>query len=233
MDKLGDPSQDELAGDGVAESSVSSRRDFLKKAAGAALALPAAGALAGTGRGRNAHQGRRDRTALRRRDAPVREGPVRQRREGRHREAPRPVREGDRHQGRAHGRPVEHRGRDVCDELRRPEPVRRQLPDEHRPDGPRHEGRARGAEHAEVAEQPELRLDEVEVHPGDAREEHLPGQALRPAVHHRRHGRLLQQGPAREGRGHEDPGRTRPSSPRRRRRSCRRSATGCGATTRR
>ena len=48
MDKLGDPSQEELAGDGVAESSVSSRRDFLKKAAGAALALPAAGALAGT-----------------------------------------------------------------------------------------------------------------------------------------------------------------------------------------
>ena len=48
MDKLGDRSQDELAGDGVAESSAHSRRDFLKKAAGAALALPVAGAVAGS-----------------------------------------------------------------------------------------------------------------------------------------------------------------------------------------
>ena len=32
-----------------------------------------------------------------------------------------------------------------------PEPVRRQLPDEHRPDRPRNEGRARGAEHQQVA----------------------------------------------------------------------------------
>ena len=47
MEKLGDRSQDELASDGVAESSAHSRRDFLKKAAGAALALPAAGAVVG------------------------------------------------------------------------------------------------------------------------------------------------------------------------------------------
>ena len=45
-----------------------------------------------------------------------------------------------------------------------------------------------------------LRIDEVEVHPQRDREEHVPGQALRPPLHHRRHGRLLQQGPAREGR---------------------------------
>jgi multiple sugar transport system substrate-binding protein len=48
VDKLDDRSQGDLAGDGVAESSVHSRREFLKKAAGAALALPAAGAVAGT-----------------------------------------------------------------------------------------------------------------------------------------------------------------------------------------
>ena len=47
MDKLGDHSQENLAGDGVAASSVHSRRDFLKKAAGAAIALPAAGAIVG------------------------------------------------------------------------------------------------------------------------------------------------------------------------------------------
>ncbi len=47
MDKMGDHSQDELAGDGVAESTAHSRRDFLKKAAGVALALPAAGAVVG------------------------------------------------------------------------------------------------------------------------------------------------------------------------------------------
>ena len=48
MDKLGDHSQDELAGDGVAEPSAHSRRDFLKKAAGVAVALPLAGAAAKT-----------------------------------------------------------------------------------------------------------------------------------------------------------------------------------------
>jgi len=48
VDKLGDHSHEDVAGDGAAESSVHSRRDFLKKAAGAALALPAAGAIAGT-----------------------------------------------------------------------------------------------------------------------------------------------------------------------------------------
>jgi ABC-type glycerol-3-phosphate transport system substrate-binding protein len=48
VDKLGDRSQDELAGDGVAESSAHSRRDFLKKAAGVAVALPIAGAAART-----------------------------------------------------------------------------------------------------------------------------------------------------------------------------------------
>jgi ABC-type glycerol-3-phosphate transport system substrate-binding protein len=48
VDKLGDRSQDELAGDGVAESSAHSRRDFLKKAAGVAVALPVAGAAART-----------------------------------------------------------------------------------------------------------------------------------------------------------------------------------------
>ena len=116
-----------------------------------------------------------------------------------------PFEEQDRDQGRAHDRPVERRGRDLRDELRGPEPVRRQLPDEHRPDGPRHEGRARGAEHAEVARRAGVRVDEGEVHPEHDQEEHLPGQALRPAVHHRRHGRLLQQGPAREGRRHEHP----------------------------
>ena len=54
-------------------------------------------------------------------------------------------------EGRAHGRPVERRGRDLRDELRRSEPVRRELPDEHRPDRSRHEGRPRGAEHEAVA----------------------------------------------------------------------------------
>ena len=81
MDKLGDRSQDELASDGVAESSAHSRRDFLKKAAGAALALPAAGA-AGRSRGRSPEdQGRRDArsrtrasrsSSRRRRSAPTR-----------------------------------------------------------------------------------------------------------------------------------------------------------------
>jgi multiple sugar transport system substrate-binding protein len=47
VDKLGDRGQDELASDGVAESSAHSRRDFLKKAAGVALALPTAGAVVG------------------------------------------------------------------------------------------------------------------------------------------------------------------------------------------
>jgi len=47
VDKLGDHSQENLAGDVVAASSVHSRRDFLKKAAGAAIALPAAGAIVG------------------------------------------------------------------------------------------------------------------------------------------------------------------------------------------
>ncbi len=48
MDKLGDDSQGALAGDGIAEPSAYSRREFLKKAAGAALALPAAGAVVGS-----------------------------------------------------------------------------------------------------------------------------------------------------------------------------------------
>ena len=52
---------------------------------------------------------------------------------------------------------------------------------------------------------PVLRLDEGEVHPQHDHEEHLPGQALRPAVHHRRHRHLLQQGPAREGRRRQHP----------------------------
>ena len=116
-----------------------------------------------------------------------------------------PWRGQDRREGRAHDRPVERRGRDVRDELRRTEPVRRQLPDEHRPDRSRHEGRARGAEHEAVARQPELRVDQGEVHPEHDREEHVQGEALRPAVHHRRHGHLLQQGPAREGRRREHP----------------------------
>jgi multiple sugar transport system substrate-binding protein len=48
VDKLGDDSQGALAGDGIAEPSAYSRREFLKKAAGAALALPAAGAVVGS-----------------------------------------------------------------------------------------------------------------------------------------------------------------------------------------
>ncbi len=48
MDKLGDDSQGALAGDGIAEPSAYSRREFLKKAAGAALALPAAGSVVGS-----------------------------------------------------------------------------------------------------------------------------------------------------------------------------------------
>ncbi len=46
MDKSREGSQDGVAANGVAESSVHDRREFLKKAAGAALALPAAGAIA-------------------------------------------------------------------------------------------------------------------------------------------------------------------------------------------
>ena len=145
------------------------------------------------------------REAVRRRHAPVREGPVRDRREGRDRQAAQAVRGQDRREGRAHDRPVERRGRDVRHELRGAEPVRRQLPDEHRPDRPRDEGRARAAEHEAVARQPELRVDEGEVHPQHDHEEHVQGQALRPAVHHRRHGHLLQQGPAREGRRRQHP----------------------------
>ena len=51
MDKLGDGGQEELARGGAAEASVHSRRAFLKKAAGTALALPVAGAVAGTAAG--------------------------------------------------------------------------------------------------------------------------------------------------------------------------------------
>jgi multiple sugar transport system substrate-binding protein len=48
VDKLGDHSQEELAGDGVAGASAHSRRDFLKKAVGVAVALPAASVAAKT-----------------------------------------------------------------------------------------------------------------------------------------------------------------------------------------
>ena len=111
----------------------------------------------------------------------------------------------DRREGRAHDRPVERRGRDVRDELRGAEPVRRELPDEHRPDRSRHQGRARGAEHEAVARQPELRVDQGEVHPQHDHEEHVQGEALRPPVHHRRHRHLLQQGPAGEGQRRQHP----------------------------
>ena len=47
--------------------------------------------------------------------------------------------------------------------------------------------------------------DGGEVHPQHDQEEHVPGQALRPAVHHRRHGHVLQPGPARQGGRDEDP----------------------------
>ena len=46
MDELGDRSQDGLPADGTQPEF--SRRDFLKKAAGVALAVPAAGALVGS-----------------------------------------------------------------------------------------------------------------------------------------------------------------------------------------
>ena len=98
-------------------------------------------------RGRASVRPRPSAVAVRGRHAPVRQGPVRNRREGRHRQAAEAVRGEDRNQGPAHDRAVERRGCDVRDELRGAEPVRRQLPDEHRPDGPRDEGRPRGAEH--------------------------------------------------------------------------------------
>ena len=83
-----------------------------------------------------------------------------------------PFEEQDGDQGRPHGRPVERRGRDLRHELRRAEPVRRQLPDEHRPDGPRNEGRARGAELEELARRPVVQGDEGQVHPEHHHEEH-------------------------------------------------------------
>ena len=48
MDKLGDRNHQPVPVDGVGEAVAHSRRDFLKKAAGAALALPAAGAVIGS-----------------------------------------------------------------------------------------------------------------------------------------------------------------------------------------
>ena len=225
VDDLGERSGDPLPTDSKPEPAAHSRREFLKKAAGVAVGLPVAGALAGNAAAAPRISLTSRAKPLRRRHAPVREGPVRQRREGRDREAAEAVRGQDRRQGRAHGRPVERRGRDVRDELRRAEPVRRQLPDEHRPDGPRHQGRARGAEHEAVAQLAGLRVDGGEVHPEHDQEEHLPGQALRPAVHHRRHGHLLQQGPAREGRRRQHPAH--------RDRAGRRSAEGAEARRRR
>ena len=76
MDDLGERSQDELRPD--ASHSGHTRRDFLKRAAGVALAVPAAGAVVDAAAAARRIERRRDRAAVRRRDAAVREGAVRQ-----------------------------------------------------------------------------------------------------------------------------------------------------------
>ena len=144
--------------------------------------------------------------AVRRGHAPVCEGSVRDRREGRDREAAEAVREQDR---RSRSSTRSSRGTSRARPTRRttrgPNPYDVSYQTSTDLTVARDEGRPRGSEHEQVAQLAGVREDPVQVHPQHDQEEHVPGQALRPAVHHRRHRHLLQQGPAHEGRRDEDP----------------------------
>ena len=205
MDKKGDRSQDELAGDGVAESSAHSRRDFLKKAAGVALSLPAAGAVVGSATAAprvtvkaaaqpyagvtlqfaKAPFGNDESDVISKLLAPFE---------------------------KTTGIKVVHtvipwntEGATYATNYAGPNPYDVSYQTSTDLTGLGTKGVLEVLNTSKWLERTGLRLDQGEVHPGRDPEEHVPGQALRPSVHHRRHGRLLQQGPAGEGRRHEHP----------------------------
>ena len=150
VDDLGDRSQDALPVDG--NQSGGSRRDFLKKAAALGLALPAAGALAGSAAARPSIFVR-DRARSRFEGVTLQfaKAPFGTDEKDVIAKLLKPFEAKTGIEGPAHDRSVERRGCVVRDELRGAEPVRRQLPDEHRPHGPRDEGCPRGAEQQAVA----------------------------------------------------------------------------------
>ena len=204
VDDLGDRSKDPLPTEG--NQLGETRRDFLKKAAVAGLSLPVAGAIVGAAAARPS-------IIVRDRARSRFEGVTLQ-----FAKAPFGTDEKDviakllKPFEAKTGMKVQHtivpwnvEGASYATNYAGPESVRRQLPDQYRSDVTRDEGCPRGAEHQAVAVLARLRLDRREVHPQHDQEEHLPGQALRPAVHHRWHRHVLQQGPARQGRRDQDP----------------------------